>query len=566
MNDYPFSAEIIRNYGQGVAVSIDTGDLGEALNKQRVDFVTINVQGREIQTLSGLRRVLLDNPHIKLLITCNPRIQKAMGQSPEELLNSLYNLGFEVYLLDEQKRKFYRLHDNKHSFLELLGTNIQGNLLCMSSSTSLLISHLSHMADMTGAEKSLIAQIEELKNKDVLSHIVVPQEGVLTSHLRKSAVSYDVVHFRWWGNIKVPTLAHIAESLQEISHYARELEKINPHIIYTNTLTIPWGAFLAYLLHKPHVWHIKEFGEKDHGFKFILDFSEIKKIIIQMSDFIIFNSKTVEKEFKKNLMISQKQAKTLYYNIRIGESEVRQKVKTLYKNENSLKLIIVGGVFETKGQLEAIMAVHELNKQKIPVDLVILGDLNENSFYYKKLVQTINNYHLTNVSFEPKVANPYPFMKQAHILLVCSRREAFGKVTIEGMLLKKLVIGANSGGTQELIQVGRTGYLYKQGDVADLVEKLIKIYNNKHLILTIGRRAQKYALTHFSNNSYIEDIYQLFLNMRSEKPTIKESVGDYVGKLLQYFSEHKNNDAKNIKDIQKKQTRLRKVISRLRGY
>lgn len=46
--------------------------------------------------------------------------------------------------------------------------------------------------------------------------------------------------------------------------------------------------------------------------------------------------------------------------------------------------------------------------------------------------------------------------KKIDVELVCSRSEAFGRVTIESMMSSNPVIGANTGGTKELIIEGLT--------------------------------------------------------------------------------------------------------------
>jgi len=52
-----------------------------------------------------------------------------------------------------------------------------------------------------------------------------------------------------------------------------------------------------------------------------------------------------------------------------------------------------------------------------------------------------------------------PGMDSGNIILVCSRSEAFGRVTVEGMLCGKPIIGARSGATPELVKEGFNGLL-----------------------------------------------------------------------------------------------------------
>ena len=94
--------------------------------------------------------------------------------------------------------------------------------------------------------------------------------------------------------------------------------------------------------------------------------------------------------------------------------------------------------------------------------------------------------------------------------LVCSKMEALGRVTIEGMYYRNLVIGADSGATAELVKDGMTGYLYKSGNIDDLVkniEKAIASDDSNKIIIN----AHEWSVKNFSNNiapkiiSFIEE-------------------------------------------------------------
>ncbi len=50
--------------------------------------------------------------------------------------------------------------------------------------------------------------------------------------------------------------------------------------------------------------------------------------------------------------------------------------------------------------------------------------------------------------------------------------KAFGRVSVEGMLCGKPIIGAQSGATPELVKESFNGSLYEPGDYQDLAEKI----------------------------------------------------------------------------------------------
>lgn len=60
--------------------------------------------------------------------------------------------------------------------------------------------------------------------------------------------------------------------------------------------------------------------------------------------------------------------------------------------------------------------------------------------------------------------------KNMDVELVCSRAEAFGRVTAEAMLGGMSVIGSNTGGTVGLINHKKIGYLYSKSDINELAE------------------------------------------------------------------------------------------------
>ena len=101
-------------------------------------------------------------------------------------------------------------------------------------------------------------------------------------------------------------------------------------------------------------------------------------------------------------------------------------------------------------------------------------------------------------------------MVTANVVLVCSRNEAFGRVTVEGMLAGRPVVGARCAATAELIEDGVNGFLYAHGNAKDLAEKIHFLYDHPDIANDTGSTAQAWADKTFSKERYRADLAALF--------------------------------------------------------
>lgn len=99
--------------------------------------------------------------------------------------------------------------------------------------------------------------------------------------------------------------------------------------------------------------------------------------------------------------------------------------------------------------------------------------------------------------------------------IVASSLEAFGRVTIEGMLAHLCMVGCSSGGTKELIKDKVTGLLYEPGKIQGLVECLKYLNENRADLKKISENGFRYAECTFTEGACSEKVYQIIMNMRT---------------------------------------------------
>jgi glycosyltransferase involved in cell wall biosynthesis len=180
----------------------------------------------------------------------------------------------------------------------------------------------------------------------------------------------------------------------------------------------------------------------------------------------------------------------------------------IFNRDAIFRCVIIGALNEGKGQDQAIKAVAILACRGLNVELRILGKGGKT--YTESLLALIKKSHLEGrVKLEGHVKNPASFINRADVLLMCSRSEAFGRVTIEGMLSGKPVIGSDSGATAELIRDGFNGLLYEPDNPADLADKIILLVKDPAKARFLGENGKIWAEQQFSKVTHAANILEV---------------------------------------------------------
>ena len=523
-------------------IKVKTKKLDDIINSEKsinqISVIKIDTEGHEIEVLEGMKKIIEKNNKIIFFIEFNPKCLIHANKKPEDLLIFLEKNNFFTFAIDEINKKIHSI--NKNNWNNFVDYKKYINILAIKNNR-LKILFFSHTAGLGGSERSLLELIDELLEKDVLISVVLPYEGPLIDELKKRVVNYEIIGGHWWwcSSEKLPeeeVKRRINDSFINFLSKKQILDQWNADLIFTNTLTIPWGAIYSQLTGKPHITFIREFGDLDFNFNFFYGYKESMNFINKYSDFVFVNSKATFNHFKK--FIDNQKLDYAYTYIEIKKDLLNENVPKIFDDKNSLKLIIVGGLLPSKGQKEAILAVEELVKKGYKkVELAILGphyDVN----YFNQLEEFVKKNSLEkNIKFIDFVKNPYPYIKQADISLMCSKNESYGRVTIEAMALKKPVIGTNSGATQELIKDGYDGFLYQPGNYKELAKKIEFFYHNRDKIKEFGNHAYSFYKKTFNKKNYGEKVYKIMKKLINEKNNKKEDIFQSIlNNLLNSFS------------------------------
>lgn len=370
------------------------------------------------------------------------------------------------------------------------------------------ICFVSHYGEKAGATLMLLRLVDGLRARGVECCVLLPWDGSLREEFASRGIAHAIFPYRGWAHLHGPLRDRLRDlwGLRQLGPVVTQLRRWKVDLVVTNTSTVPLGALAALVLRKPHVWYIHEFGRADHGLSFYLGYTLTGKLISGLSKSVIVNSRAVGDFFSR--YIPPEQIKVIYCGV---DSPRQDGIREgLHDHPGPPRLVMMGTYHPGKGHRVAIKALRRLADQQVKAELVFAGIIADRP-YFESLKQAAVECNVqSSVSFETYRDDPGTLMAEADIVLMCSRSEAFGLVTVEAMKMGKPVVGARSGATPELIQEGVTGLLYEPDVDADLADKVRFLLENPAAAKSMGENARRAADLRFSIETYVDAMLQVF--------------------------------------------------------
>jgi glycosyltransferase involved in cell wall biosynthesis len=354
---------------------------------------------------------------------------------------------------------------------------------------------VSHSARVGGAELGLLEGIQALHARGHELHVVVPVAGPLQDRLAPYATVHVRKHKPWLTfeprrSKRAAWLGYnVLISGPRIAGIAR---KIQADAIVSNSLTTMAGAVAARQARLPHLWFVHEFGHEDHGLPFALGPRLTFRLMRRWMRVCIVNSCAVQEHFRARLGIEVQIAR---YAIDVPDAPAE------HVPGETLRLVLVGTKKPSKGQGDAIRAVAALAEQGLNVNLTLVGG-SEDGYEAKLRALAATLGVSERVAFIPHAPDPFKLVCESDVVLMCSRFEALGRVTVEGMKAGKPIVGAAAGATIELVRHGWNGYLYTPGDHVDLARWLEVCYRGRHALAGMGEHGRMWAREMFNPSRY----------------------------------------------------------------
>ena len=295
-----------------------------------------------------------------------------------------------------------------------------------------------------------------------------------------------------------------------VKNIEKKLDISSFDLIYAGINRDLLGILLARKYNKPLVMHLHEFCRGHFGHD-VLYKNQIQLMNKYASSYIAI-SKVVSKEWQSVGLDASKI--TVVYN-GMTPSETAYNYNAMDNHKDKLRLVMVGGMYEQKGQRQLIQAIGNLPKSSKELLLVdFIGDGQDK--YLKMLQQLIDDSGLSDIcrlkGYDPEIREK---LENYDVGAVCSKAEGFGMVTVEYMMAGLCPVVSDTGANTEIVEDNRTGLVYRYGDANDLSEKIQYMIENPNKRREMAYKAKQEALERFNAECFSRGVLEvLFKNHR----------------------------------------------------
>lgn len=368
------------------------------------------------------------------------------------------------------------------------------------------IAFFTHYASLYGANRSLINLAEGLTGRGCNIFLVSPIQGPVTEYFSDRGFPVLVHPFpQWFIKTAAPeqaVLRRLRQTQDCLSKITEQLKKWHVDLVYTNSSVIDIGLLAAKQIKRPHVWHIREYGDLDYGLR--PDAGQaIFKRLLHGSEALVFISQSLASYI---LPSHRHPCAHIIHNGVCSEAYIEAVLRNDKKRSKRTvdTFALVGLVNGKKGHAVAIEAFAKVITRYPKAKLLLAGGgkLEE----LRKHIQAVGA--ADNICVLGEVVDPFGIFLNADVALMCSQHEAMGRVTAEAMACACPVIGFKGGATPELIEHGCNGLLYDGGHEA-LADCMFELIEDPAATRKMGRNAQQTARARFTVAAYTKQVQQV---------------------------------------------------------
>lgn len=292
-------------------------------------------------------------------------------------------------------------------------------------------------------------------------------------------------------------------------------------------------------------WHARDtmsfsYGKISHFVNDGMEYADIKKEIYKL--FFINHLKRARKTFNpfRNYLIRHylnyadhilsvsyalkdameingihRDIKVIYSGINLREYNFNENELADFKKNLRIKdekiLFFSGRLSYRKGATQAVLALERILSARKDVILLIAGNQGEcieNLLRYAEDKKFAEHIVFTGWLSRDEIKKAY--LISDVVLSLSLYLDALPKVNIEAMAAKKPVIGTCFGGTPEIIEDNKTGFIVNPLKIDKVAEKILYLLNNHGISMQFGNEGYKRVREKFNLDNITTEILDLY--------------------------------------------------------
>jgi glycosyltransferase involved in cell wall biosynthesis len=341
---------------------------------------------------------------------------------------------------------------------------------------------VSHQSDLSGAPISLVILANRLAQFGYIPVLVLPEKGPIIKRIQP--------HVR---------VAYIKGPSKYVG-FTKLVAAFRPTIIHANTFLTEYALDVAKVFGIKTIMHVRED---------LRQYPAIPKRLSDKADRLILISNSMIGEYPDPLKLD-----VIYNAIEAVPAEAG-----LAPVEEPYSILFVGTLEKRKGVIDLLQAVRLVYADNKRVRLHILGKpLGSEMGYYRSLQRYVKKQNMSDyVHFDGVTDTINDFLDRTSLVVVPSHAEPFGRVVIEAMARKKIVIGTSVGGIPEIIEQYVNGFLVKPSNPAELAKTIMYVWTKSdEQKQSIKEKAYITVKEKFLADGYVKNVVRAYEKLFKE--------------------------------------------------
>jgi glycosyltransferase involved in cell wall biosynthesis len=363
---------------------------------------------------------------------------------------------------------------------------------------------IGHDAGLGGAQLSLLDTLSHLDSDRYSPILLVPTPGpfiraarqrgftcywglvqrwvFFRKHWHRNRPWRLLLHPHLWAAISLATLPVRFILLMVLA----KIWKID--LIYTNTVTMADGALLARILRLPHIWHLREAVAGNPDLDFPGAVTTLPDFILSHSHSVIVNSEALRRRLFGESR--PENVSVISNGIDMDAFSDRNKAPLPADIPTQVPLTgICGNLGKNKGIDVYLRAIARLSPNFPDLHHLVIGAGNSDE-RGKLATMAVELGIGDRVHFLGFREDAVALFARLAVLVSTSSNETFGRTLVEAMAQGVPVVATRSGGPEEIIEDGKSGYLVDVGNVQAIADSMARLLADPELAREIGANGQ----------------------------------------------------------------------------